>query len=895
MNNISEISTLLNEHDDWQLECQEWIDALDDILRDNTPEQAKQIIQLLQNHMLDQGHEPDTNSLNTPYKNSIPISSQPAYPGNIDIEKTIENIIRWNAMAMVLKANDLSPGIGGHIATYFSAATMIEVGMNHIFRKRSENYGGDIVNIQAHASPGMYARAYLEGRLSEQQLVNFRRELQPAGGLSSYPHPRRMPEFWQMPTASMGLSTPSSIYQARFAKYLENRGLKQKNGGKVWTFIGDGESDEPEVLGTINIAAREKLDNLVLVVNCNLQRLDGPVRGNGKIIQELEKSFRASGWHVIKVIWSGEWDALFARDSEGLLQQRMEQAVDGDYQWYSVASGEQVRQHWVENNPKLAALMNTLTDEEIRCIRRGGHDHKKIFAAFDQAAKQSEKPTVILMKTIKGYGIGRSTEGQNTAHQKKQFDLEERKKIAKKLNIPLNQKQIEQADFYLPESDSIEIKYLRERRHALGGSLPSREASFPTLQAPDKKTLTNIMAESTRPISTTMSFVRILTQLLKDPKLGKYIVPIIPDEARTFGMEGLFSSAGIYSHCGQKYTPVDASSLINYKETKDGQILQEGICETGAMASFLAAGTAYAMHGIPTIPFYIFYSIFGFQRVADMIWACGDTLCKGFLLGGTAGRTTLNGEGLQHQDGHSLLVSSTVPNLLSYDPAFSYELAIIIRNGIKRMYTDKDDIFYYIMLYNQTYPMPAIPKHIDKQDILDGLYCLDSLDKSTKNNSKIQLFGSGAIMTEVLQAQQILNELNIEANIWSVTSYGELYRDILAIEKNERIYLTCKSKTKLQTQLEKFLGENSNLNDHSFVLVTDYMKAVPDQIRAWLPGDISTLGTDGYGLSETRENLRDHFQVDAKHIAYTALVSQYKLGNINQQLINRFLQKHPLK
>jgi len=617
---------------------------------------------------------------------------------------------------------------------------------------------------------------YLEGRLSVEQLGNFRRELAAGGGLPSYPHPRRLPWFWEMPTASMGLSTPSAIYQARFAKYLESRDLKPRNGGKIWAFVGDGEADEPEVLGTINIASREALDNLVLVVNCNLQRLDGPVRGNGKIIQELERAFRGADWHVIKVIWGGGWDAILARDEHGILQERMEQAVDGDYQMYTVSSGDVVREHWVENTPELKELMKTLTDEEIRSIKRGGQDHKKIYAAFRQAADFRDKPCVVLLKTVKGEGLGHGTEGSNTVHQKKQLKAEERLELAKRLDIPLSEEEIVRASFYRPAAESAEIEYLLSHRQALGGFIPSREVICDRLEAPPLEMFADMLKGSQREVSTTMVVVRMLSRLLRDEKLGKYIVPIVPDEARTFGMDGLFPQAGIYSPAGQRYQPVDANTIAPYREAEDGQIMQEGICETGAMASFLAAGTAYANHGLPMIPFYIFYSMFGFQRVGDMIWACGDMMCKGFLLGGTSGRTTLNGEGLQHQDGHSHLVANTIPNLISYDPAFAFEIAVIVREGIKRMYELKEDVFYYLTVTNQNYAMPPMPEGVE-EGVLVGMYCFERVENATVN-----LFGSGAIMTEVIAARELLAEQGVMSNLWSVTSYNELARQALECE-----------------------------------------------------------------------------------------------------------------
>jgi pyruvate dehydrogenase E1 component len=853
------------------VEMQEWLESMESLLRTEGPERAKAILRAVQAYLADENVIIDSATLNTPYRNTIPLEQQPAYPGNIELESRIENILRWNAMAMVLKGYDSGTGVGGHIGTYASAATMMEVCLHHFFRNKSEEYGGDLVCIQAHAAPGVYARAYLEGRLSEQQLENFRRELQPGGGLSSYPHPRNMPDFWQMPSASMGLSTPTAIYQARFAKYLESRGLKPKNGGKVWGFIGDGESDEPEVLGTINIAAREQLDNLVLTVNCNLQRLDGPVRGNGKIIQELERSFRGAGWNVIKVIWSGEWDKLFAIDREGALQARMERAVDGDYQMYSVSSGEEVRQHWVGGDQKLEEIMRILSDEEIRCIRRGGHDHKKIYAAFNQAARYTSGPTVILIKTIKGYGM-EGHEGSNAVHQKKNLSRDERIETRNRLGIDLDDDAAAAADFYRPPEGSEELEYLQNNRAALGGPWPQRQVDCPSLTAPALSLFQDqIDGSKGRELSTTMAFVRMLSKLLDHDDLGRYIVPIVPDEARTFGMEALFRKAGIYSFEGQKYRPVDSSTLMPYREAADGQILQEGICEAGAMASFLAAGTAYAVHGVPTIPFYIFYSIFGFQRVGDMIWSCGDMLSRGFLLGGTSGRTTLNGEGLQHEDGHSQVVANTVPNLLSYDPAFAYELAVIIREGIRRMYQEQESIFYYITVHNENYAMPAMPEGVT-DGIIKGMYCSSRSAKTAKAGRKAHLFGSGAIMNEVLRARDLLEAAGVATDIWSVTSYNELSREGLATERR-KLFDAGEAQ---QPYVRELLAEEQGV----FVAASDYMKALPMSIARWVPGPYVVLGTDGYGLSESRPDLRAWFEVSAEYITWAALASLAEVGRV---------------
>ena len=844
--------------DGWGFEQDEWVEALDDVLANRGEEETRALLMKLQQHLSRKGVVLTEAALNTPYKNTIDVKDQPQYPGDVELETRIGNIIRWNAVAMVLQAFDSGSGVGGHIATYLSAATMMEVGFNHLFKTGSA--GEDQVHFQAHTSPGVYARAYLEGRLTRSQLENFRRELGAGGGLPSYPHPRRLPGFWQMPTASMGLSTPSAIYQARFAKYLESRGLKKSTGGKIWAFLGDGESDEPEVLGTINIASREGLDNLVLVVNCNLQRLDGPVRGNGKIIQELERSFRGADWHVIKVIWGSGWDPILARDVHGVLQERMEQAVDGDYQMYTVSPGDAVREHWVEHTPELRELMQTLTDEEVRSIKRGGHDHAKVYAALEHAAGVTGKPCVILLKTVKGDGLGPGAEGRNTVHQKKYLSPDERRELAKRFAIPLADEAVVAAEFYKPDDDSAEIRYLKERRELLGGFLPNRTVHCERLEPPDIEFFDAMLKGTARNVSTTMVVVRMLSRLLRHKQLGKYVVPIVPDEARTFGMDGLFPQAGIYSPAGQRYQPVDAGTIAPYKESEDGQILQEGICETGAMASFLAAGTAYANYGLPMIPFYIFYSMFGFQRVGDMIWSCGDMMCKGFLLGGTSGRTTLNGEGVQHQDGHSQLVASTIPNLKSYDPAFAYEIAFIVQDGIRAMYRDRKDVFYYLTLTNQSYPMPAMPDDV-REGVLRGMYCFEHSPQA-----QINLFGSGAVMTEVLRARDILARMDMPCNVWSVTSYNELVREAQALERQELLRV---GDVDALPYVQSLLAEETGV----FIAASDYMKALPGMIAPWVPGPYTVLGTDGFGLSESRERLRDHFEVSGEWIAFAALSS----------------------
>ncbi len=871
----------------------EWAQAIDDILGEYGEAGVREILRSLQDHVLSLNIPLDEATLNTPYRNTIGPESQPAYPGNLALEERIEKIIRWNAIAMVLQAQDKGIGVGGHIATYASCATLLEVGFNHFFRGAGANNNRGAVDMllpQPHAAPGIYARAFLEGRLSETHLKNYRQELGEGGGLSSYPHPRSMPDFWEVPNASMGLSTPAAIYQARFAKYLENRGLKEAASGKVWCFIGDGESDEPEVLGTINIAAREKLDNLVLVVNCNLQRLDGPVRGNGKIIQELERVFRGADWQVLKVIWGSGWDALLSRDSEGVLQRRMDECLDGDYQMYSVLPGDVQREHWVEGNAALEQMMNTLTDEEVKAIKRGGQDQKKIFAAFAKASEPNGKPTVILVKTVKGDGMG--AQGKNTAHQYKNIPVEERVTVAKELGIPLDDKAAMAAQFYRPAEDSPELIYMREQREKLDGYLPNRNVSCAPLQIPQLERFKEILAGSgKREVSTTMVMVRLMSSLLRMPEVAKYIVPIVPDEARTFGMDGLFKAAGIYSADGQKYRPVDADSLLPYREANDGQILQEGICEVGAMASFMAAGSAYSVHGLPMIPFYIFYSMFGFQRVGDMIWSCGDMMCKGFLLGGTAGRTTLNGEGLQHQDGHSHILASTVPSLLSYDPAFGYEVAVIVREGMRRMYEEQEDIFYYLTLYNENHLMPDMAEVLAVTDqtqealvqsILQGGYCFS---RTSDAPAQIHLLSSGSIMQQVMAAASQLEKMGFNVAIWSMTSFVELQRQAMAVDRSNRDADATAKDQQVSNLEQMFAGQSG-----AFVAVTDYMASLALGIAAWMPEDYEVLGTDGFGLSESRPALRAHFEVDAKTIVRVALINLRRQALMSDKTLSKHLQ-----
>jgi pyruvate dehydrogenase E1 component len=802
-------------------------------------------------------------SANTPYINTIPFSEQPPYPGNREIERRIKSIIRWNAMAMVVRANREEAGIGGHISTYASAATLYEVGFNHFFRGRTDRHPGDIVYFQGHASPGIYARAFLESRLSLEQVDNFRHELHRTPGLPSYPHPWLMPGFWQFPTVSMGLGPILAIYHARFIRYLEDRGLREPTDQRVWAFLGDGETDEPESLGAITLASREKLDNLVFVINCNLQRLDGPVRGNGKIIQELEAIFRGAGWNVIKVIWGDDWDPLLEKDRNGLLVRRMNEVVDGQYQKYVVESGNYIRKHFFGAHPELIEMVSHLSDEMLRRMRRGGHDPEKVHAAYQAAVENTGSPTVILAKTIKGYGLGESGEGKNITHQQKKMNEEELREFRSRFGIPISDEDLARVPFYKPADDTPEMKYLHERRRALGGYLPARTPDAPPLTPPAPQIFQEFRdGTGDREVSTTMAFVRILAKLLRDPNIGRFIVPIVPDEARTFGMEALFRQCGIYSHPGQLYEPVDADSLLYYKEARNGQILEEGINEAGSMSSFIAAGTAYANHGIPTIPFFIFYSMFGFQRIGDLIWAAGDSRCRGFLLGGTAGRTTLAGEGLQHQDGHSHVLALPLPNLLAYDPAYAYELAVIIEDGIRRMYRDREDVFYYLTVMNENYPQPAMPADAH-EGILRGLYRFRASEAGGK--LRAQILGSGALLNEAVKAQQMLAErYGVAADVWSVTSYKELHRDALECERWNVLHPGEKPR-------QPYVAQALAAEPGPIIAVSDYLKTLPDAICRWMPRKLLALGTDGFGRSDGRDALRDFFEVDARYITVATL------------------------
>ncbi len=863
------------------IETSEWLESLDYVVQHGGPERARLLLEQVQTHALRAGVNIPSAG-NTPYINTIPPHLQPPFPGSHDLEQHIRNILRWNAMIMVVRANRSDATIGGHLSTYASAATLYEVGFNHFFRGKDKGSSGDQIYFQAHTAPGIYARAFLEGRLSEEQLGNFRHELSPGGGLSSYPHPWLMPDFWEFPTASMGLSPIMAIYQARFNHYLEDRGLKPGGNAKVWCFVGDGETDEPEALGAISLAGREKLDNLIFVINCNLQRLDGPVRGNGKIIQELETLFRGAGWNVIKVIWGGGWDPLLAMDRDGLLVERMGEIVDGQYQKYTVESGAYGRRHFFGKDPRLLEIASLLTDEQIRTIRRGGHDPDKVYAAYKAAVEHAGSPTVILAKTIKGYGLGESAEGRNIAHQQKKLNEEELRRFRTRFGIPLSDREVAAVPFYRPPENSPEIEYLKERRRALGGSVPARRVANPAFETPPRSLFEEFhQGTGKRSASTTMVFVRILSKLLREEKLGKLVVPIVPDEARTFGMEALFRQCGIYSHSGQLYEPVDRDSLLYYKEAQDGQILEEGITEAGAMASFIAAGTAYATHGINAIPFFIFYSIFGLQRVGDLVWAAGDMRTRGFLLGGTSGRTTLNGEGLQHQDGHSHLLAYPVPNLAAYDPAFAYELAVIIRAGIRRMYADQEDVFYYLTLLNETYPMPPMPAGVEK-GILKGMY---RYKKALKGDARAHLFSSGSILNEAVQAQEILaGDYGVAADVWSITSFKELYRDAVETERWNMLHPEAAPRV-------PYLAQCLRGTDGVFVVASDYLKALPNSIARWFPRPPIALGTDGFGRSDSRSSLRDFFEIDARFITVATLSALARRGGINPERVREAMKR----
>jgi len=862
-------------------EIREWLDSLDDVIERAGAERVQDLLRRLQLHAQRRGVRMPF-SANTPQINTIPVDEQPSYPGDLELERRIKSLVRWNAMAMVIRANREEEGIGGHISTFASQATLFEVGFNHFFRARSAAHEGDQVYFQGHASPGIYARAFLEGRISRDQIQRFRRELQEGGGLSSYPHPWLMPSFWEFPTVSMGLAPLMAIYQARFNRYLEDRELKPPGEGRVWAFLGDGETDEPEALGAISVAARERLDNLTFVVNCNLQRLDGPVRGNGQIIQELEAIFRGAGWHVIKVILGSDWDPLLARDEDGLLVRRWGEALDGEVQKYAVEPGSYVREHFWGRYPELAKMVAHLSDSQLKRLRLGGHDPVKVYAAYRAAVDHVGAPTVVLARTIKGYGLGEGGEGKNITHQQKKLNEEELREFRARFGIPISDEELASTPLYRPPDDSAEIVYLRACRERLGGYLPERRVAVEPLALPDDAPFAELLEGTDgRPVSTTMAFVRLLSRLLKDKKVGDLIVPIVPDEARTFGMESLFRQCGIYSHVGQLYEPVDAKSLLYYREATDGQILEEGITEAGSMSSFIAAGTAYATHGIATIPFFIYYSMFGFQRIGDLVWAAADMRCKGFLVGGTAGRTTLAGEGLQHQDGHSHHLAQVVPTLRAYDPAFAYEIAVIVREGLRRMYLEQEDLFYYLTVANEAYAMPPMPDGAE-EGILRGMY-LYRAATGQGHSKRIQLLGSGAILNEVVAAADLLAErYGIAADVWSVTSYSELRRDGLDTDRWNRFHPG-------EPQREAYVTRCLAGKAAAVVAASDYLKSLPDGIARWCPLPLTSLGTDGFGRSDGRAALRSFFEVDARHVAFAALGALGRVGEIEEAVVSRAL------
>lgn len=864
------------------IETKEWLDALSAVESADGSERAVFLLKALLDQASRKGYGTDL-PMTTPYCNTIKTFEEKPIPPDEGMAKRVAALIRWNAKAMVLRAGRYEPELGGHIATYASASTLYEVGFNHFFRGMNEQFLGDLLYIQGHSSPGIYARAFLEGRLTAEQLEKFRQEVA-GGGLSSYPHPWLMGDFWQFPTVSMGLGPLQAIYQARFLKYLHHRGLVKDEGRKVWAFLGDGEMDEPESLGALTIAAREKLDNLIFVVNCNLQRLDGPVRGNGKIIQELEGVFRGAGWSVIKVIWGRRWDPLLERDQDGLLQQRMDECIDGEYQSYKAKDGAFVREKFFGAYPELAKMVENLSDDEIWRLNRGGHDSQKVYAAYAKAVAHTGTPTVILAKTIKGYGMGEAGEGMNITHQQKKMTTEQIRVFRDKFSIPIPDEDLESLPFYRPDEQSPEMRYLQRQRAALGGYLPSRNQACEALTVPALSEFANVThGLGEREISTTMAFVRILSVLLKDKNIGNRVVPIVPDESRTFGMEGLFRQIGIYSPIGQLYTPVDHEQVMYYREANNGQILEEGINEAGAFCSWIAAGTSYSTNKFAMIPFYIYYSMFGFQRIGDLAWAAGDMKARGFLLGGTAGRTTLAGEGLQHQDGHSFLMAATIPNCVAYDPCFAYELAVIIQNGMYRMYEQQEDIYYYIAVMNENYTHPDLPAGAE-EGILKGMYLFQEAPK--KHKLHVQLLGAGTILREVIEAATLLeNDFSVAADIWSVTSFNELRRDGLAVERENRMHPEKKAKLSYVS---------SCLKDRKgpVIAATDYIRMYADQIRSFVPGAYTTLGTDGYGRSDTRKQLRHFFEVDAKYIAVTALYALAEQGEVEAELVTKAMKKY---
>jgi pyruvate dehydrogenase E1 component len=865
-------------------ETEEWISALDDLI-DQSPARAAFVLDRVLVHARARRVGVPA-MVSSHYLNTIPPEEEPYFPGDEDMERHIRRLIRWNAAVMVSRANKHFEGIGGHISTYASSASLYEVGFNHFFRGRNAPGGGDHVFIQGHAAPGIYARAFLEGRFDEAKLDRFRREaLYP--GLSSYPHPRLMPQFWEFPTVSMGLAPIEAVYQARFNRYLENRGIVDTSKQRVWAFLGDGEMDEPESQAGLSLATREGLDNLIFVVNCNLQRLDGPVRGNGKIIQELESIFRGAGWHVIKVVWGREWDELLARDRDGILVHKMDTTLDGEFQRAAVESGAWIREHFFGPDPRLKEMVEHLSDEDLQKLRRGGHDYRKVYAAYATAVELRDAPTVILAHTIKGWTLPGAFEGRNVTHQMKKLTTDELKKFRDRLELPITDAQLESGDapYYTPGPDSREIQYMLARRHALGGLLPERRFKRTAIGPPKPEVWTTFAEGSKLPVSTTMAFVRLLRDLMKDQTIGHRIVPIIPDEARTFGMESLFPQFKIYAAHGQLYEPVDAAHLLAYVEAQNGQILEEGITEAGSMASFIAAGTSYATHGEPMIPFFAFYSMFGFQRIGDLIWAAGDQRARGFLLGATNGRTTLNGEGLQHEDGHSLLLASTNPVVMSYDPAFAFEVATIIKNGLKRMEEDEEDIMFYLALYNENYEQPSQPGKVD-EGIVRGLYRFAEGPAGKKHQA--QILGSGPMVVQALRAQELLaTDWDVSASVWSATSYQMLRKDALEVERWNRLHPG-------EARREPFVAEALNGSEGPVVAVTDQMRAVPDQIVRWVRQPFVSLGTDGYGRSDTREALRRLFEVDAEHIVVATLAALADMGEVKPETVAEAIAKYEI-
>lgn len=875
------------KQDEDPIETQEWLDALASVLVTEGRERAEYLLKTLTQQAQQAGCRLGE-TLNTPYKNTLSSEKESILSGDSAIERRLRALIRWNAAAMVVRAGRIDPDLGGHIGTFASSATLYDVGFNHFWRASNNAQNGDLLYIQGHASPGIYARSYLEGVLSESQLDHFRQEVD-GRGLSSYPHPWLMPHYWQFPTVSMGLGPLQAIYQARFMQYLDNRGLEKTSDRKVWCFCGDGEMDEPESTGALSLAGREKLDNLIFVINCNLQRLDGPVRGNGKIIQELESIFKGAGWNVIKLIWGNLWDPLFEKDKTGILLKRMEEVVDGEYQNYKAHGGAYTREHFFGKYPELKALVEDLTDEDIARLNRGGHDVQKVYAAYKAASENTGKPTVILAKTVKGYGLGSAGEALNIAHNTKKMTADQLKAFRDRFDIPIPLDQVAEAPFFRPNVDSVEIQYLLERRKSLGGFLPARRMEADeTLNIPDLSIFeAQLKGTGDRKISTTMAFVRLLTTLCKDKEAGPRVVPIVPDEARTFGMEGLFRQLGIYSPVGQLYQPVDSDQVMYYKEAKDGQILEEGINEAGSFCSWLAAATAYSTHNITLIPFYIFYSMFGFQRIGDLAWAAGDSRARGFLIGGTAGRTTLNGEGLQHEDGHSQLLANTIPNCISYDPTFAYELAVIIQNGLKRMVANRESVFYYITVMNENYAHPDMPEG-SETGIINGMYLFKKAETNPAFKNRVQLLGSGTILREVIEAAKLLeDDFQITADIWSVTSFNLLGRDGQAIDRWNRLH-------PLETPKLPFITQCLQTTEGPVIAATDYIKAFADQVRGFIPRRYDVLGTDGFGRSDTRAKLRYFFEVDRYYIAVTALNALAEEGRLSKEIVVKAMQQYQI-